>query len=46
MDPKASAYFLMKLITSKFNPKAPKNKKIILNPTRKNNSPLVKKTEL
>jgi hypothetical protein len=35
MDPKASAYFLMKLTASKFNPKAQKNKKTILNPTRK-----------
>jgi hypothetical protein len=31
LDPKASTYFLWKLTTSKFNPKAPKNKKTILN---------------
>jgi hypothetical protein len=35
MDPKASTYFLMKLAASKFNPKEQKNKKMILNPTKK-----------
>jgi len=35
MDPKALAYFLMKLTASKFNPKAQKYKKTILNPIKK-----------